>query len=219
MASRAKVLRHLDELKACRACPGMVPPSVVGRPVHDARVLLCGQAPGVHEGSRARPFAHTAGKTLFAWMTEALDVDEEQFRSRVWFSAVCRCFPGKNPKGGDRVPSDDEIARCAPWLDAELRMLRPALVLAVGKLAISRFLPVTRLDEVVGRVHVAERAGVRFDLLPLPHPSGVSTWHRKEPGKALLAQALAALRAHPAASSVRPASREGRRATSARGIR
>lgn len=197
----------------------MVPPSVVGEPVHDARVLLCGQAPGVHEGSRARPFAYTAGKTLFAWMDDALGVDEEQFRARVWFSAVCRCFPGKNPKGGDRVPSEDEIAHCAPWLDAELRMLRPALVLAVGKLAISRFLPVKKLDEVVGRVHTAERAGVRFDLLPLPHPSGVSTWHRKEPGKGLLAQALAAFAAHPAASFVREPPRASRRATTSVGIR
>lgn len=203
MASRATVLRHLEELKACRRCPRMVPPPIVGEAVHDARVLLCGQAPGSYEGVRGRPFAHTAGKTLFSWFEQALGIDEEQVRSRLWFSAVCRCFPGKNPKGGDRVPSADEIERCAPWLDAELRMLRPALVIAVGKLAISRFMPVRRLDEVVGRVHEVEHASVRFDLLPLPHPSGVSTWHYKEPGKTLLKQALAALAAHPAASSLR----------------
>lgn len=203
MASRARVLRHLEELGACRRCPQMVPPSVVGRPVHDARILLCGQAPGVHEGTRGRPFAHTAGKTLFSWLERSLGIDEEEARSRLWFSAVCRCFPGKNPKGGDRVPSEDEIERCAPWLDAELRMLKPALVLAVGKLAISRFLPVQRLDEVVGQVHTAERAGVRFDVLPLPHPSGVSTWHHKEPGRTLLAEALTLLAEHPAASSLR----------------
>ncbi len=203
MASRAKVLRHIAELSACRRCPRMHPPSVVGQPVHDARVLLVGQAPGSREGSRARPFAFTAGTTLFRWMQEALDVDEEQFRARVWFSAVCRCFPGKNPKGGDRVPDKEEREACAPWLDAELRMLKPELVLAVGKLAISRFMTFQKLADVVGQVHSVEHAGVRFDVLPLPHPSGMSTWHHMEPGKALLAQALIALREHPAARSIR----------------
>lgn len=214
MATKALVLRHQDALRECRRCPRMVPPSVVGQPVHRARILLVGQAPGSREGSRARPFAHTAGKTLFAWMQDALEVDEEQFRARVWFSAVCRCFPGKNPKGGDRVPDADEIERCAPWLDAEIAMLKPALVLAIGRLAISRFLDMKRsfkkLDEVVGRLHTSERAGVTLDVLPLPHPSGLSTWHRREPGKVLLAQALTLLRAHPAASSLRQSERKPR---------
>lgn len=207
------MLLHLDELRACRRCPNMVPPSVVGRPVRDARVLLVGQAPGSREGDRGRPFAHTAGKTLFGWLEQALAVDEERVRDRVWFSAVCRCFPGKNPKGGDRVPGDDEVERCAPWLDAELRMLQPALVLAVGKLAISRFLSFKKLDEVVGELFEAQRAGVRFALLPLPHPSGASTWHRQEQGKALLTRALTRLASHPAAASVTGAEPTAARAT------
>lgn len=196
----------------------MVPPSVVGRPVHDARILLVGQAPGAREGDRARPFAHTAGTTLFRWMSDALEVDEERFRSRVWFAAVCRCFPGKTPNGGDRVPNPEEIEACAPFLDEELRLLRPALVLAVGKLAISRFTRVDRLGDVVGQLLGAERAGVRFDLLPLPHPSGVSTWHRSEPGKALLGAALSALAAHPAAVSVTAEAAPPQRATKRAGI-
>jgi uracil-DNA glycosylase len=203
MASRAKVRAHLEALSACRRCPAMHPPVVVGRPVADARILLVGQAPGDREGVRGQPFAHTAGKTLFAWLGPALEADEERLRDRLWFSAVCRCFPGKKDKGGDRVPAREEIEACAGWLDAEIAMLRPELVLAVGKLAIAQFLEVKKLDAVVGRMHEGERAGVRFDLLPLPHPSGVSTWHRKEPGKALLEKALAMLSAHPAAASLR----------------
>lgn len=199
MASLHVIERHLDALRACSRCPAMHGPPVAGRPNAQAQILLVGQAPGSREIVEARPFAYTAGKTLFGWLEGALGLDEEALRSRLWFSAVCRCFPGKKPRGGDRVPSPDEIERCAPWLDDELRLLRPRLVLAVGKLAISRFLDVPRLDDVVGELFPAERAGVRFELLPLPHPSGVSTWHRQEPGRTLLARALERLREHPAA--------------------
>lgn len=202
MASRKRMLAHLAQLSSCERCPAMHGPVVTGRPVHDAEVMLVGQAPGGTEGSRGRPFAHTAGKTLFGWLESALGVGEEQVRSRLWFSAVCRCFPGKKPGGGDRVPSREEVESCSPWLEAELALLRPRLVLPVGKLAISRFLPCEKLDGVVGNLYQGERGGARFDLLPLPHPSGASSWHRTEPGKTLLAAALGRLAHHPAARSL-----------------
>ena len=113
-------------------------------------------------------------------------------------AAVCRCFPGKNPQGGDRVPSDLEVANCAGWLEAEIRLLQPRLVIPVGRLAIARFLEFGRLAEVIGGCRRAALAGHEFDLIPLPHPSGASTWHRTEPGKSLLARALDALAGHPA---------------------
>ena len=74
-------------------------------------------------------------------------------------AAVCRCFPGKNPKGGDRVPSEVEIANCAPWLERELEICRPELIIPVGKLAIARFLPEAPLSETIGRVHAWAHAG------------------------------------------------------------
>lgn len=203
----SRLLAHFEELEACRRCPGMHGPPVHGRPVV-GRVLLVGQAPGAHEPVRGRPFAHTAGKTLFKWLHAATGLDEEQARDRIFFAAVCRCFPGKSPRGGgDRVPDEDEMAACAPWLDAEIGLLRPTLVLAVGKLAIGRFLPCARLEDVVGEIWPGARAGRRFDVLPLPHPSGASTWHHKEPGKRLLGRALERLGSHPAWSGrthVRP---------------
>jgi uracil-DNA glycosylase len=117
-------------------------------------------------------------------------------------AAVCRCFPGKNPKGGDRVPDAAEVANCARWLEDEIRLLRPQLLIPVGKLAIGRFLPLARLDAVIGRAQRVQVAGHEADLIALPHPSGASTWHRTEPGKALLAQALALIGAHPAWQSI-----------------
>lgn len=169
-------------------------PVVIGRPVR-SKVLLIGQAPGVKEIEVRKPFAWTAGKTLFGWF-ESIGLPEDAFRSRVYMAAVCRCFPGKNPEGGDRVPHPEEIENCASWLEAEVRLLRPELVLPVGKLAISRLMPVDKLKDVVGRKFEVDVHGVQADAIPLPHPSGASTWHRTEPGRTLLAKALAIIRAH-----------------------
>lgn len=191
----ARLDAHLAALRVCRRCPAMIPPVVVGRPV-PSRVYLVGQAPGPREGSFGRPFAWTAGRTLFVWLA-SVGLDEEAARSRVYFAAVCRCFPGKAAGGGDRVPTPAEVANCSGWMDDELALLDPTLVLPVGKLAIARFLPPAPLHEQVGRLFRVDIAGRPRDVLPLPHPSGASTWFRTEPGKSRLADALALLGAHP----------------------
>ncbi len=188
--------RHQAALRACRKCPDMIPPVVTGRPVLSP-VIAIGQAPGEREGPAGKPFAWTAGKTLFKWFG-GIGLDEEAFRSRVYMAAVCRCFPGKNPKGGDRVPSPEEIANCRPWLEREFHLLRSRLVIPIGKLAIAETMRVRRLAEVIGQAFDKELFGVETTVIPLPHPSGASTWHRTEPGKTLLAQALGLIETHPA---------------------
>ena len=128
--------RHVTRLRGCRDCSEMIGPVVTGEPVVSP-VMLIGQAPGVREGPAGRPFAWTAGKTMFGWFA-SLGLPEEAFRRRVYMAAVCRCFPGKaKGGGGDRVPSTDEVARCSRHLEHELALLRPRLVIPVGKLAIA----------------------------------------------------------------------------------
>lgn len=195
-----RISDHLRELSTCALCPAMHKPVVVGRPVN-SRIVLVGQAPGVKEPVLGRPFAWTAGKTLFKWLESATGWNEDEARNRIYFAAVCRCFPGKNPKGGDRVPNDLEVANCSQWMRREFEILEPSLVIAVGKLAISRFVPFALLTDVIGRTLPIEYGGRRCDMLPLPHPSGASTWHRVEPGRTLLASALGALAARPEVSS------------------
>jgi len=195
--ARASIERHVRALRACTTCPDMQRPAVTGRPVCSP-VLLVGQAPGSKEPELGRPFAWTAGKTLFRWFQEHVGIDEERFRSRVYMAAVCRCFPGRRPRGGDRVPSSEEIENCAHWLEAEIRILRPQLVVPVGRLAITQFMPYRKLEQLIGERYRCSRAGQAFDAIPLPHPSGASPWPRVEPGKTLLRRALAKVRAHPA---------------------
>lgn len=187
---------HRTALFNCQKCPNMLGPVVTGSPVFSP-ILLIGQAPGDKEGGFGKPFAWTAGKTLFKWF-ERIGLDEETFRQRVYMAAVCRCFPGKNPKGGDRVPNTEEIANCAYWLKSEIELLKPQLILPVGKLAISQLMAVNKLNEVIGKAHQVNYHGHQCEAIPLPHPSGASTWHRMEPGLTLLQTALTLLQHHQA---------------------
>lgn len=190
-----QIIEHQQRLKSCRLCAGMTGPVVTGNPVV-SRLLLVGQAPGDKEGSLGRPFAWTAGKTLFKWF-DSIGISETLFRQSAYMAAVCRCFPGKQPKGGDRVPSDEEIRQCSCWLATEIELLQPSLIIPVGKLAIGQFIKVNKLTEVVGQQHRLSIQGRERDLIPLPHPSGASTWHRMQPGKTLLHQALQLIADHP----------------------
>jgi uracil-DNA glycosylase len=197
MTEREQIMRiHRTALASCSRCPAMIGPVVTGSPVLSP-ILLIGQAPGDKEGGFGKPFAWTAGKTLFKWF-ERIGLDEENFRNRVYMAAVCRCFPGKNPKGGDRVPSPAEIDNCSYWLQAEMDLLKPDLILPVGKLAISELMPVKKLNDVIGKLHPVTFHGHQTEMIPLPHPSGASTWHRTQPGLALLDSALGILQQHRA---------------------
>src|SRR4029078_7742855 len=121
------------------APPGERPGPGQRKPVRP-RVLLVGQAPGPREKHEMRLFAYTAGTRLFSWFAK-LGVPEEEFRARVWMAAVIRCFPGRAPQGGDRGRAPAEIANCSPFLEWEIANLAPRTVIAVGQLAIAKFLP------------------------------------------------------------------------------
>jgi uracil-DNA glycosylase len=196
-----------EELRAFR-------PRGFGPPVHGAavpsRIFLLGQAPGPHEARLGRPFAFTAGKTLFRWLGEATGADEETIRERIYISAVVRCFPGKTKAGGDRVPTPEECELWRGFIQREVEILAPRLLIPVGRLAIGEALghegPIAA---VVGKRFESQFHGLDLDVIPLPHPSGASTWFKMEPGRTLLADALRLLAGHP---EVVCALRRGRRA-------
>jgi len=174
--------------RACTRCVdvGLLP---VARPVFGGhagqRILLVGQAPGPVERDVNRPFAGRAGRQLVRWMMRAGFADEASFRDRVYIMSMTTCFPGRLPSGsGDRRPSAREVALCAPWMTSLIGLLSPRLIMPVGGLAISRFFPGGKLDNLVGGVFTGE--GLRVEpgsrgeaaplLVPLPHPSGQSRW-------------------------------------------
>jgi uracil-DNA glycosylase len=193
---------HVARLIQCRRCPRMIPPPVSGGPIV-SDIIIIGQAPGVREPVLKRPFAWTAGKTLFRWFEEFCGMNEADVRSTIYFAAVCRCFPGKASGGSDRVPAPDEVRNCSSWMNDEFEILRPRLAIPVGKLAIAQFIAIERLDAVIGRKFQVKRAGEVVDLIPLPHPSGASPWHRISPGKELLEKAMLKIARHPAMQTLR----------------
>ncbi|MEY2480608.1 MAG: uracil-DNA glycosylase [Verrucomicrobiota bacterium] len=201
-AKQSRLERHVARLVQCRRCPRMLPPPVSGGAVV-SDVMLIGQAPGVREPVLKRPFAHTAGKTLFRWFEEFCGMNEATVRSTIYFAAVCRCFPGKAPGGSDRVPVPDEIRNCSSWMNDEIEILQPRLLIPIGRLAIAQFVPFEKLDEVIGRKFQIERMQRYVDLIPLPHPSGASPWHKLSPGKQLLEKALRRISKHPSIRALR----------------
>lgn len=195
---KMQLQQHQQQLQQCKLCSSMSGPPVHGLAVV-SKVMLIGQAPGFKEIEVLRPFAWTAGKKLFSWFA-AIGIEEQRFRQCVYMSAICRCYPGKKTPGahGDRVPHRDEIRQCSQWLHKEINLLKPELIILVGKLAISQFMKIKKLDEVIGQTHQVTINGHSFDAIPLPHPSGASTWPLKEPGKTLLQQAMRQIKNHPA---------------------
>jgi uracil-DNA glycosylase len=156
--------------------------------------MLIGQAPGRIEVDVRRGFAGRAGKTFFRWLAE-IGIEESVFRRRVYIAAITRCYPGASPSGrGDRVPSGTEIAACSGWLEAELKLIAPPVIIPVGRLAIDRFLGTIPLDEAVGRAHRVTVAGIQTTAVPLPHPSGASSWIHQPGHRTLLTDALGLLR-------------------------
>jgi len=152
--------------------------------------MLIGQAPGKVEAGSGKPFSGRAGRTLFRWLERA-GLDEATAREKIYISAITRCFPGAHPSGrGDRVPTREEQSRCADWLENELRIIRPGLLIPVGRLAIERFLPKLPLNELIGTSRVVEHAGGKSTVIPLPHPSGASSWIHEPGNRSLVDTAI-----------------------------
>lgn len=172
-----------SRIHMCRLCEqhGYIPkthPIVSGRV--DNRIMVIGQAPGHLSVARDKPFSGPGGRVLQSWL-EIAGFPPGYLHERTYLSSLTRCDPGKNPRGGgDRKPSPPELALCRPYLDAELEIVRPMVVLLIGTMAIEAFLGKCKLEQVIGTYR--EHEGILY--LPLPHPSGVSRWlndfeHRK----------------------------------------
>jgi uracil-DNA glycosylase len=158
--------------RSCRACVDAGYPLEslpVIAPGSGQHAYLFGQAPGIVEGEERRPWRGRAGKTLRRW----LELDEDEFYAAFYCASVTRCYPGRAAAGrGDRTPTPEEQRLCELWRDNELRLLRPKLVVTVGGLAARRVLGLKSVTECVGnRYELGEATAI-----PLPHPSGASSW-------------------------------------------
>ena len=192
-ATAAELTRLQARIRGCTRCvaAGYLDRAV---PVLDGdigdRVMIVGQAPGVVELTTRMPFSGRAGAELRRWLARA-GIREEDLPYR---TSITKCFPGKAATGsGDRRPSPAEIALCGPWLEAELGLVRPEIIVLVGTLAIDRLWGPARLGDIVGRSKRSPALGGAL-LIPLPHPSGASRWLNDPANRARLDRGLKLLR-------------------------
>jgi uracil-DNA glycosylase len=183
-------------MRACRLCVeadyDVTPPAVVaGDP--KARIMTIGQAPGITEVEAGRPFNAGSGKRLFEWLAGA-GISETWFRSTQYMTAVTKCYPGRAKGGsGDRVPSKIEQEFCRPFLEKEIALVNPKLIIPIGRLAIGLYYPKKlKLTEIIGTEKVVDGVWV----VPLPHSSGASRWHQNKENRLLIQNAVSLIAKH-----------------------
>lgn len=157
-------------------------------PFAQQHAYLYGQAPGIVEGDERLPWRGRAGQTLRRW----LELDEDAFYATFYCASVTRCYPGRAASGrGDRAPSPREQELCAFWRPWELELLRPGLIVTAGGLALRQLLGLpASLTECIGERY--ELDGV--PVVPLPHPSGASSWPNVPANRVRLERALTLVR-------------------------
>lgn len=195
-----KDYRSLEELqmamKECRFCLQggyeIYPPAVFSG-VETAKFMTIGQAPGITEQEAQRPFNAGSGTRLFGWLGQA-GLDEDWFRSTQYMSSVTKCYPGRQTSGsGDRVPSKPEQELCRPFLDWEINLVDPLVIIPIGRLAINLFFPTKlKLSEIIGTQLEYEGRWI----IPLPHSSGASRWHQIEENRKLIRKAIDLINRH-----------------------
>jgi uracil-DNA glycosylase len=185
-----------QRLQSCRLCLEAghdIYPRAIFSGNSGARWMVIGQAPGITEKEVGRPFNAGSGTRLFQWLAQA-GVDQAWFRSTQYMTSVTKCYPGRSPSGsGDRVPTRSEQALCRPYLEQEIALLDPLLIIPVGRLAIGLFFsPAASMHEIIG---THKQVDGRW-IVPLPHPSGASRWHQSEANRQRVSQAIFLLRSH-----------------------
>jgi uracil-DNA glycosylase len=185
--SLSSLQRDLSRCRACVEAGFALESPPVRAPFAHQSAYMYGQAPGVVEGEERLPWRGRAGRTLRRW----LELDEDAFYASFYCASVTRCYPGRTASGrGDRTPTPREQELCEFWRDWELELLRPKLIVTVGGLALRRLLGHTQLTESIGVRY--ERGGV--PVVPLPHPSGASSWPNVPANRERLDTALALVR-------------------------
>jgi DNA polymerase len=153
-AIAAEILGHVPcGFEICERATHLVP----GEGSATADVMLVGEAPGAREDATGRPFVGGAGRLLDRLLAEAgLE------RGDVFITNVVKARPP-----GNRDPRADEVAHHLPWLEAQLEVIRPKLLVPLGRHALKRFAPETTITESHG--HVIEHDGRM--LFPMFHPA------------------------------------------------
>src|SRR3954471_2006712 len=160
LQDREQALEQIaDEIRVCERCElhRTRTKSVPGEGPADARVMLIGEAPGWNEDQQGRPFVGAAGKFL-----EELLAKAGLKRSDVFITNVVKSRPP-----GNRDPLPDEIVACAPFLERQIEVIDPEVVVTLGRFSMARWFPGERISRIHGQ---PKRVGRRL-VVPMYHPA------------------------------------------------
>lgn len=160
----ARDLAHLfQSMVCCTRCdlaPGRTQVVTGAGPV-SARVVFIGEAPGAEEDRTGKPFVGRAGRLLDR-LLEANGITRDQ----VFITNIVSCRPPAN-----RTPRVGEIRAHAPWLEEQLRLIAPDLIVTLGRVALTYFIPNARITELRGQTQQIQKSGRSYLLRPLFHPA------------------------------------------------
>lgn len=163
MATAAQMKQFYQELEAATPLPLAREPRdiVPGEGDPASKVLLIGEAPGEQEAVQRRPFVGRSGKLLRKTLEEV-----GLPANKVWISNIVKARPPQN-----RDPSPAEIAAYRPWLNKEIELLDPDLIVTLGRLSMAKFLPKVKISQVHGRIHKVVFNNKTLLVLPMYHPA------------------------------------------------
>ncbi|HAS00068.1 MAG TPA: uracil-DNA glycosylase [Candidatus Moranbacteria bacterium] len=163
--SKQKKLEKLNKkMSVCNNCKLRKNCShvVFGAGNPEAKIIFIGEAPGKKEDELGVPFVGSTGRILDK-MLASIKIKRED----VYLTNICKCRPPEN-----RDPLPEEVAECWPWLEKQIAIISPTIIITLGKYALNSFLPTAKISEVHGKIIDVEIKKIgKIKLFPLHHPA------------------------------------------------
>lgn len=156
MSELTELYEQIATCQRCELAQGRTN-TVPGEGPEDAEIMFIGEAPGFHEDRQGRPFVGAAGSFL-----EELLASIGLTREDVYICNVIKCRPP-----GNRDPLSDEIAACKPYLDKQIELIQPKLIVTLGRFSMARYFPNAKITRIHGQ---PKRIGSRI-YYPMFHPA------------------------------------------------
>ena len=152
-----------EKVAKCTACSlyKQTTNPVPGEGNPEARIMFIGEGPGFNEDQQGRPFVGQAGK-LLEQLLRLIKLE----RQDVWIGNVVKHRPP-----GNREPQPAEIEACRPFLDQQIKIINPEIIVTLGRFSMEKFFPNERISQIHGRARYVDLAGERKTVIPMYHPA------------------------------------------------
>lgn len=154
----AEEIRNFKGLEIAKRATHAVPGE--GNP--DAEMVFIGEAPGFNEDQQGRPFVGQSGQLMRKTLLETIGIKPEE----VFITNIVKYRPPDN-----RDPFDNEIAACADWLDRQIKIISPRIIVTLGRFSMAKFIPNVTISGIHGQARFVDFQGKRYIIFPMYHPA------------------------------------------------